>query len=182
MNRSHSRVLQMQNTHLLSASSVKYCTCTQHISGLSHKQCTSILVPSKLFLQIYFCDTHILYVKELSLWWNKGLRNTISHYSIYWKLCILDIQYLWFKPSISFHNPQVYQFLKQCVEFCTLSITIYDISYNFLRGHSHRLVSNYKYTERPNGSSHYVRGCHQISIMLLVTEIWFDNAQYSLFA
>ena len=113
---------------------------------------------------------------------------TLQHYvgasfhSIYWKLCILDIQYLWFKPSIFFHNPQLYQFLKQCVEFCTLSTTIYDTSYNYLIGHSHRLVSNYKYTERPIGSSHYVRICHQISIvMLLVALIWYDNAQYSLF-
>jgi hypothetical protein len=63
--------------------------------------------------------------------------------------------------------------IQQCVEFCTLNITIYDCSYNFLIGHSHRLISNYEYTDRPVWSSHNVRGCHQSSIIMLpVAEIW----------
>jgi hypothetical protein len=73
---------------------------------------------------------------------------------------------LWFKPSISFHNLQLYHYVS---------------SYNFVTSHSHIPVSNNRYTERHIGSSHYVRGCHQIStVMLLFAEILNHNAQYSL--
>jgi len=74
-----------------------------------------------LYVEIYVCYTHVLYVKELSLWWKKGLRNTISHYSItlvhlsiaftencvYWtyNICCLNHQYpITTLGFISFYN------------------------------------------------------------------------------
>ena len=137
-----------------------------------------------------FCYTHILYVKELPLWWDKGLRHTILHYSImllhlfiaFTENCInwtyksrgLNHQYPFTTLSFtSFYNNVLNSV--QSVSPFMMAVTIFWSAI-------HRLVSNYKYTERPIGSSHCVRGCHHIStIMMLVAEIWYDTAQYSPF-
>jgi hypothetical protein len=137
---------------VLSPSRVKYYTCTQNISGLSHKQCTSILVPSKL-LQICVCYTYILYVKKLSLWWNKGLRNIISHYSImlvhlsiaftencvYWTYNICGLNHQYPITTLGFTS-----FYNNVLNYVHSISPFNDSSYNFLIGHLHRLVSNYK--------------------------------------
>jgi len=111
-----------------------------------------LIVPSKL-LQICFCYTYILYVKELSSWRNKGLRNTISHYSImlvqlsiaftencvYWTYNICGLNHQYPTTTLGFTS-----FYNNVLNYVHSISPFNESSYNFLISHSHRLVSNYK--------------------------------------